>query len=169
MTKTKFIKPNKMKILRIIITLILFCTASIILHCYPGIAYAGEATPPRFETTVQACDSTEAYAIKKYVKYALIAAGTVTLGTVGFIFAAPIAATIGATGVLGAASTGTAISSLSGVAATNASLAALGGGALGSGALATGMAGGTAVVTGSTAVVGGTTVGVIASKIQQKK
>ncbi|AGX87495.1 hypothetical protein [Candidatus Symbiobacter mobilis] len=45
---------------------------------------------------------------------------------------------------LGAASTGTAISALSGVAATNATLAALGGGALSAGGL--GMAGGTAIL-----------------------
>ncbi len=46
--------------------------------------------------------------------------------------------------VLGAASTGTAISALSGVAATNATLAALGGGALSAGGL--GIAGGTAIL-----------------------
>lgn len=45
---------------------------------------------------------------------------------------------------LGAASTGTAISALSGAAATNATLAALGGGALSAGGL--GMAGGTAIL-----------------------
>lgn len=45
---------------------------------------------------------------------------------------------------LGAASTGTVISTLSGVAATNATLAALGGGALSAGGL--GMAGGTAIL-----------------------
>lgn len=45
---------------------------------------------------------------------------------------------------LGAASTGTAISSLAGVAATNATLAALGGGSLATGGL--GMAGGTAIL-----------------------
>lgn len=46
--------------------------------------------------------------------------------------------------VLGAASTGTAISSLAGVAATNATLAAIGGGSLATGGL--GMAGGTAIL-----------------------
>ena len=45
---------------------------------------------------------------------------------------------------LGAASTGTAISSLAGVAATNATLAAIGGGSLATGGL--GMAGGTAIL-----------------------
>lgn len=52
----------------------------------------------------------------------------------------------GAVGLLGAASTGTAISSLGGVAATNATLAWLGGGSLAAGGL--GMAGGTAVLGG---------------------
>lgn len=52
----------------------------------------------------------------------------------------------GAVGLLGAASTGTAISSLGGVAATNATLAWLGGGSLAAGGL--GMAGGTFVLGG---------------------
>lgn len=52
----------------------------------------------------------------------------------------------GAVGMLASASTGTAIGSLSGVAATNATLAWLGGGSLASGGL--GMAGGTAVLGG---------------------
>lgn len=54
----------------------------------------------------------------------------------------------GSVGMFAAASTGTAISSLAGAAATNATLAWLGGGAVGSGAAAFGMAGG-AVVLGS--------------------
>lgn len=52
----------------------------------------------------------------------------------------------GAAGTLAAASTGTAIASLSGVAATNATLAFFGGGSLAAGGL--GMAGGTAVLGG---------------------
>ncbi|MEA1954708.1 MAG: hypothetical protein U9O24_09990 [Campylobacterota bacterium] len=52
----------------------------------------------------------------------------------------------GAVGMLASASTGTAIGSLSGVAATNATLAWLGGGSLATGGL--GMAGGTAVLGG---------------------
>lgn len=52
----------------------------------------------------------------------------------------------GSVGMLASASTGTAIASLSGVAATNATLAWLGGGALSAGGL--GMAGGTAVLGG---------------------
>lgn len=58
-------------------------------------------------------------------------------------------AAYGGTMTLGAASTGTAIASLSGVAATNATLAALGGGSLATGGL--GMAGGTAVLGGMVA------------------
>lgn len=55
-------------------------------------------------------------------------------------------AAYGSVGVLGTASTGTAISGLSGAAATNATLAWLGGGSLASGGL--GIAGGTAVLGG---------------------
>ena len=89
----------------------------------------------------------------KYLKYAVIGAGVLVVGGVGLVFAAPIAAAVGATGVLGAASTGTAITTLSGVAAENASLAALGGGALSAGGA--GIAGGTVVVTGTAGIVGG--------------
>ncbi|MCW8328895.1 hypothetical protein MD588_08745 [Photobacterium sp. SDRW27] len=57
-------------------------------------------------------------------------------------------AAYGGVQALAAASTGTAISSLSGAAATNATLAWLGGGALGTSSTAFGMAGGTAVLGG---------------------
>ena len=69
------------------------------------------------------------------------------LGTVtgaGATAAAAGFAVYGGVMALGAASTGTAISALSGVAATNATLAALGGGSLATGGL--GIAGGTAVL-----------------------
>ena len=56
------------------------------------------------------------------------------------------ASTLGGTAVLGTASTGTAIASLSGAAATNATLAFLGGGSLAAGGL--GVAGGTMVLGG---------------------
>lgn len=72
-------------------------------------------------------------------------------GGVGTGLAAGTLAAFGAYGSVGmfaAASTGTAISSLSGAAATNATLAWLGGGALGTGAGAFGMAGGAAVLGG---------------------
>lgn len=75
--------------------------------------------------------------------------------------AGTIATVLGGTGVLGnTATTGVAISSLSGAAATNASLAALGGGALSVGG--GGMALGTAVVAGTGAAVNGAVGGTIA-------
>ena len=66
---------------------------------------------------------------------------------------------------LGTASTGTAISSLSGAAATNAALAALGGGAKGIGG---GMALGSAVLSGATLGVGLLVGGVIFNKAGKK-
>ena len=77
------------------------------------------------------------------VSHAGVGVGTASGLTVGTISA------IGAYGVVGSvgiASTGTAISALSGAAATNATMAALGGGALAAGGL--GMAGGAAVLSG---------------------
>ncbi|AJQ92318.1 hypothetical protein [Gynuella sunshinyii] len=83
----------------------------------------------------------------------LVAVGaTVATGGFAMVAAPVIAATAGGVGLLGAASTGTAISSLSGVALTNASLAAIGGGALATGG--GGMAAGTAVITGVGSAVG---------------
>lgn len=77
--------------------------------------------------------------------------GGAAVGTAGGFAAA--GATTSAVMALGTASTGTAISSLSGAAAINATLAALGGGALGTSATAGGMA------LGST-ILGATTLGV---------
>lgn len=91
---------------------------------------------------------------KMYVKNPIltIIVGT-GLGAVGAFFAAPVIATMaGAAGLLGAASTGTAISTLSGAALTNASLAAIGGGALSAGG--GGMAFGTAVITATGSAAG---------------
>lgn len=76
--------------------------------------------------------------------------GGAALGTAG-AFAAS-GATTAAVMALGTASTGTAISSLSGVAATNATLAALGGGSIAAGG--GGMALGTMVLSGTTLGVG---------------
>ena len=77
-------------------------------------------------------------------------------------------AAYGSVGLLGAASTGTAISGLSGVAATNATLAWLGGGSLATGGL--GIAGGTAVLGGIVAapvlLVGGL---MLASRAEEAK
>lgn len=83
--------------------------------------------------------------LQKIENYSYTAVGV--LGTAvgaGAAGAAVGFAVYGGVMALGAASTGTAISALSGVAATNATLAALGGGALSAGGL--GMAGGTAIL-----------------------
>lgn len=83
--------------------------------------------------------------LQKIEDYSYTAVGV--LGTAvgaGATGAAVGFAVYGGVMALGAASTGTAISALSGVAATNATLAALGGGALSVGGL--GMAGGTAML-----------------------
>lgn len=84
--------------------------------------------------------------VSKNPKKCLVAASFVTGGL--FFVAAPIIApAVGAAGLLGTtATTGTAISALSGAALTNASLAALGGGAL--------TVGGGGMVTGAVAVGG---------------
>ena len=84
-----------------------------------------------------------------------------TGGAAAWAGAGTIAAALGSTGILGStATTGTVISSLSGAAATNASLAALGGGALSVGG--GGMAVGTAVVAGAGATAGGAAGGTVA-------
>lgn len=89
-------------------------------------------------------------------------------GTAGGVAAA--GATTSAVMALGVASTGTAISSLSGIAATNATLAALGGGALATGG--GGMALGTAVLGGATLgvglLVGGVIFNVTGSKLSDQ-
>jgi hypothetical protein len=94
--------------------------------------------------------------------------GGAAAGTAGGFAAA--GATTSAVMALGTASTGTAISSLSGVAATNATLAALGGGSLAAGG--GGMALGTAVLSGATLgvglLVGGIIFNVTGSKLSDK-
>ncbi|MEY4592920.1 MAG: hypothetical protein RIR18_1815 [Pseudomonadota bacterium] len=85
-------------------------------------------------------------------KSAAIVAATVATGGLASVAAPTIAATIGATGVLGTASTGTVISTLSGAALESASLAALGGGALS--ASGGGILAGTAAITKAGAVAG---------------
>lgn len=90
-----------------------------------------------------------------------LAVNVATGGMAAWSNAGTIATVLGGTGVLGnTATTGVAISSLSGGAATNASLAALGGGALSVGG--GGMALGTAVVAGTGAAVGSSAGGIIA-------
>ncbi len=89
-------------------------------------------------------------------------------GTAGGFAAA--GATTSAVMALGTASTGTAISSLSGIAATNATLAALGGGSIAAGG--GGMALGTAILGGATLgvglLVGGMIFNVTGSKLSDK-
>lgn len=90
-----------------------------------------------------------------------LAVNVATGGMAAWSNAGTIATMVGGTGVLGnTATTGVAISSLSGAAATNASLATLGGGALSVGG--GGMALGTAVVAGTGAAVNGAVGGTIA-------
>lgn len=89
----------------------------------------------------------------------LIGCGIVTAvavtGGAALAFCAPalVAGAIGGSGILGCASTGTAIASLHGVALANASLAAIGGGTLAAGGGGA-VAGAAAITTGS-CVVGG--------------
>lgn len=94
----------------------------------------------------------------------LISGGVAALGSGGVVGLAAY----GGVGLLGTATTGTAIGSLGGVAATNATLAWLGGGSLASGGL--GVAGGTAVlggiVLGPVLAVGGM---ILASKAEEAK
>lgn len=94
--------------------------------------------------------------------------GGAAVGTAGGFAAA--GATTSAVMALGTASTGTAISTLSGAAATNAALAALGGGSLAAGG--GGMALGTAIIGGATLgvglLVGGIIFNVTGSKLSEK-
>lgn len=95
----------------------------------------------------------------------LVVGATTVTGGLCWVAAPAIAATAGSIGLLGAASTGTAISSLSGAALTNASLAAIGGGALAAGG--GGMTAGVATIATAGAALGGaatTGVTVVASK-----
>lgn len=87
-------------------------------------------------------------------KITMCAIGGATLIAPAALFAAPsIAAAFGSAGVLGAAGTGTVISTLSGAVLTKASLAAIGGT----------MAGGTAVITATGAALGAATGGVVSN------
>lgn len=77
-------------------------------------------------------------------KAACVVAATVATGGIVVASAGTIAAAAGSAGLLGTASTGTAISTLSGAALESAALAKIGGGALAVGG--SGMAGGTTVI-----------------------
>lgn len=104
------------------------------------------------------------YVCENPVKCAAVLVAGVATGGAALTFAGPIAATAGAAGLLGSASTGTAISTLTGAALTNASLAALGGGAVAAGG--GGIVAGTAVVAGAGAVTGAAA-GVGAAKVTE--
>lgn len=82
----------------------------------------------------------------------LTVGATVASAGLGLAAAPAIASMAGSAGLLGAASTQTAISTLSGAALKNASLAAIGGGALAAGG--GGMAAGTAVIGAASAATG---------------
>ncbi len=88
-------------------------------------------------------------------KYAgAVIGGAVILAPVAIVAGPAIAGSLGATGVLGAAGTGTAISTLSGAALSSASMAAIGGGTMAAGAV---------VVTAAGAALGGYYGGVVSN------
>lgn len=103
--------------------------------------------------------------MKSMVNFAASIAGGSIAGTAGGALAAFGA--YGAAQALAVASTGTAISSLSGVAATNATLAFFGGGSLASGGL--GIAGGTAVLGGLVAGPALMVMGLVAGNAAKKQ
>ena len=80
------------------------------------------------------------------------ASTAVVIGTGTFLVAPALASSLGALGVLGSASTGVAINTLSGAALANASLAAIGGGAIASGGM--GMGAGTLVLAAIGSAIG---------------
>lgn len=114
-------------------------------------------------TTVNA-DDMKTVAVSAIAMKDIVGGGITALGTGGLAGLA----TYGGVGLVGTASTGTAIGSLGGVAATNATLAWLGGGSLAAGGM--GMAGGMAVlggiVAGPVLAVGGM---MVASKAEAAK
>ena len=103
--------------------------------------------------------------MKSMVNFAASIAGGSIAGTAGGALAAFGA--YGAAQALAVASTGTAISSLSGVAATNATLAFFGGGSIASGGL--GIAGGTAVLGGLVAGPALMVMGLVAGNAARKQ
>ena len=90
-----------------------------------------------------------------------VVGGAVAAAPAAFLAAPGIASALGSWGLLGTASTGTAISTLSGAALTNASLAAIGGGAVATGGI--GIAGGTILLAAAGGALGGVRGGVIAN------
>ena len=109
-------------------------------------------------------DESEFQEMRSMVNFAGSIAGGAALGTTSGALVAFGA--YGAAQALACASTGTAIASLSGAAATNATLAFFGGGSLAAGGL--GMAGGTAVLGGLVAGPALMVVGLVAGKAAKK-
>lgn len=109
-------------------------------------------------------DSKEFEELKELVTFAGKVAGGAVAGTAGGALVAFGA--YGAAQVLACASTGTAISALSGAAATNATLAFFGGGSLAAGGL--GMAGGTVILGGLVAGPALMVVGLVAGAAAKK-
>tara|TARA_R110002167_G_scaffold208269_1_gene412323 strand:+ start:2752 stop:3222 length:471 start_codon:yes stop_codon:yes gene_type:complete len=110
-------------------------------------------------------DNTIDYVKENPVKSVAIATTTIASGGLATLAAPTIAGALGSSGVLGLASTGTAINTLSGIALSNASLATLGGGAMSAGG--GGVILGTAVVTSSGAVVGASTSTLVSSIVEK--
>lgn len=99
-------------------------------------------------------DSLNLFQIGKYAGGTVAATGVVVASVITMGGAPAVASTLGSMGLLGTASTGTLISSLSGAALTNASLAAIGGS----------MAAGTVTITACSSALGGILGGVITNK-----
>lgn len=118
--------------------------------------------------TLQEYEAEEIKKLSAGAKILLGGIGSAAAGTAGGFAAAGV--TTSAVMALGTASTGTAISTLSGVAATNATLAALGGGAVAAGG--GGMALGSMVLSGATMgvglLIGGVIFNLTGSKLSDK-
>ena len=112
------------------------------------------------------CSSTVDYVCENPGKVAAVVGGTVVTGGLSALAAPSIVTAAGSIGLLGSASTGTAISTLSGAALQSASLAAVGGGALAAGG--GGVAAGTAIATAVGATAGATAGGVASVAIVTK-
>lgn len=104
------------------------------------------------DSTVGIIGDGVSYVVENPIKSLVIVGAGVATGGIAFAAAPVLATTAGGLGLLGAASTGTSIATLSGAALTNASLAAIGGGAIATGG--GGMAAGVATISAVGAVTG---------------